>query len=205
MVTTVQHALRALALAAALGCGTAQAAGWNEATDGDLSDDHLAPTFVSLAVGATTVWGTTGRAGPDAPVDRDYFHVTVPAGHLLNAMLLLPGTETLGGGSFLGMMSGAVFSVPPDTQTADGLLGWTVFSGDNAGTDMLLAMSLPALGSSGFSVPLPAGDYVFWVQETIIGTATYGFEFEIAPVPEAPTALAMLAGMALLGAALRRR
>jgi hypothetical protein len=205
MSRLVKKNMHALALAAALASAGAHAVGWDEAIDGDLSNDPLAPTFVSLATGATTVWGTTGRDAPGGTVDRDYFTVTVPDGYQLDAMLLLPGTQTLGGGSFLAVMAGNVFSVPPETPSAVGLLGWTVFSGDNAGSDMLAAMSLPALGSSGFSVPLPAGNYAFWVQETDVGVATYGFQFALAPVPEAPTVLAMLAGLSLLGAALRRR
>jgi hypothetical protein len=205
MPISVRHGLHALALAAALAVLPAHAAGWNEAVDGDLSDDPLAPTFVTLAVGSTSVWGTTGRDVPGGTVDRDYFTVTVPAGYQLDAMWLLPGTQTLGGGSFLAIMAGAQFTVPPDTQSAAGLLGWTVFADGNVGSDMLTAMSVPALGSSGFALPLPAGDYAFWVQETDVGVATYGFEFALAAVPEAPTVLAMLAGLSLLGAALRRR
>lgn len=209
MAMSVKHRMHALglgaAMAAALATAPAHAIGWNEAIDGDLSNDPLAPTFVALAVGSTTVWGTTGRDVPGGTVDRDYFTITVPDGHQLDAMLLLPGTQTLGGGSFLAIMAGNVFTVPPDTQSAAGLLGWTVFAGENAGSDMLAAMSLPALGSSGFSLPLPAGDYALWVQETDVGVATYGFEFALAPVPEVPSVLAMLAGLSLLGAAMRRR
>jgi hypothetical protein len=101
-------------------------------------------------------------------------------------------------------MAGPLFTVPPTTASAAGLLGWTVYSDGNIGSDMLAAMSIPALGSSGFSIPLPAGAYSFWVQETGVGVASYDFALNVTAVPEVSTALSLLSGLALL-AALRRR
>jgi hypothetical protein len=183
----------------------ALAAGWNESLDGDLSNDGLLPSAVTLSVGATTVIGSTGRAITGGPVDRDYFSIVVPAGHVLDSMILLQGATVVGGGSFLGLMAGPLFTVPPTTGTADGLLGWTVYSDGNEGTNLLAAMSVPALGSTGFDIPLPAGAYSFWVQETGVGVAAYGFEFNISAVPEVSPALGLLSGFALLAAVRRRR
>jgi hypothetical protein len=92
-----------------------------------------------------------------------------------------------------------------DTFSAAGLLGWTLFGPDQIGTDLFDVMSLSANDSSGFTVPLPAGSYSLWVQETGAGTANYALEFMVVEVPEAPTVLTMLGGLALLAAALRRR
>jgi hypothetical protein len=195
----------AAALVALTAASPALAAGWNEAVDGDLSNDGLAPSAVSLSVGSTTVIGATGRAVTGGPVDRDYFTFVVPAGHVLESMILLKGVTVVGGGSFLGLMAGPLFTVSPTSGTADGLLGWTIYSEGNVGTDLLPAMSIPALGSSGFDIPLPAGAYSFWVQETGVGVAAYAFEFNVSAVPELSPALSLLAGFALLAAVRRRR
>lgn len=205
------HPLPGLFRLAALPCtllalaGTVQAADWNEAINGDLSGDGLTPTALSLAAGSNAVRGTTGRASAGGPVDRDYFTVTVPAGHQLSELNVLPGTLALGDGSFIGLMAGSQFTVPPTTQTADGLLGWTLFSDSNIGDDLLGFMSTPSFGSEGFSPPLPAGSYSFWVQETSVGVSTYGLSLVVTAVPEPASALTLLGGLALLAAALKRR
>lgn len=192
----------ALLGAAALPAG---ATGWNEALQGDFSNNGLAPTVVPLAAGTQLVAGSTGRAVAGGPVDRDYFTVTIPAGFVLESMEILPGTASVGDGSFIGLMAGSSFTVPPDTGDASGLLGWTLYGEGNVGSDLLLFMSGPSFGSSGFDVPLAAGTYSFWVQETGVGTATYRFAMTVSAVPEPATALSLLAGLGLLGAALRRR
>ncbi len=197
--------LSLLALAAAAQAGN-PAPGWNEAVNGDLSGNNLLPTFVTLASGQTTVSGLTGRAVPGGPVDRDYFTITVPAGFVLSSLTVLPGTEVLVEVGFIGMMSGSSFTVPPDAQSAAGMLGFRLYSENDIGNDILEPMGLfPELGASGFSTPLPAGSYSFWVQETGVGVARYGFGFGVTPVPEPATALTLLAGLGLLAGALRRR
>lgn len=196
---------------AALSCaivglvGAAQAADWNEAVNGDFSGDGLAPNVLSLAAGGNAVRGTTGRAFAGGPVDRDYFSVTVPAGHELSELTVLAGTSALGDGSFIGLMSGSTFTVPPTTATAAGLLGWTLFNENNIGDDLLGFMSTPSFGSSGFAPPLPAGSYSFWVQETTVGVSTYAFSLVVTAVPEPSTALFMLGGLAALAAARKQR
>ncbi len=191
-----------LAMAAAAQAG---GVGWDESVNGDLSGDGLSPTFVNLLAGDTTVRGVTGRAEFGSPVDRDYFTVVVPAGFELSALIVLPGTVPLVNVGFIAVMNGNTFTVPPDTQSAAGLLGFALYSENDIGNDILPAMAIPALGSSGFTPPLPAGNYAFWVQETGVGVAPYGFSFAVTAVPEPATALSMLAGLALLAGALKRR
>lgn len=195
-----------LALAAGAQAGVLPATGWNEFANGDLTGNNLQPTFVGLlAGGVTEVRGVTGRAIAGGPVDLDYFTFTVPAGFELSAMTLLEGTVPLINVGFVGLMAGNSFTVPPTTQSAEGLLGISLYSTNEIGTDLLPVMGIPTLGSTGFTPPLPAGSYSFWVQETGIGEAPYGFGFAVTPVPEPATMLTMLAGLALLGAALKRR
>ena len=182
-----------------------QTADWNEAVNGDLSGVGMQPTALSLAAGTNTVRGTTGRAFAGGAVDLDYFTVIVPAGHELSELNVLAGTLALGDGSFIALMSGSTFTVPPTTATAAGLLGWTLFSDTNIGDDLLGFMSTPSFGSSGFSPPLAPGSYSFWVQETAVGVSTYALSLVVTAVPEPATALAMLGGLAMLAAALKRR
>ena len=192
------------ALAASTALSPALAAGWNEAVDGDLSGDGLVPSAVALSAGPTTVTGTTGRASAGGLIDRDYFTIVVPAGHVLDSLILQEGVTVVGGGSFIGLMAGPAFTVPPTTGSAAGLLGWTVYSDGNVGSNLLSAMSIGALGSSGFDLPLAAGAYSFWVQDNGVGVATYSFEINVSAVPELPPAPALLGGLALL-VALRRQ
>ncbi len=205
-MTLFRHAalpVTLLALASAAQAGVPP--GWNEALNGDLSGDGLAPTFISLAIGDTIVRGTTGRPFAGGPVDRDYFSFTVPAGFELSSVTVLAGTVPLVNVGFIAVMNGSSFTVPPDAQSAEGLLGFALYSENDIGNDILPAMGIPALGSTGFTPPLPAGSYSFWVQETGVGVAPYGFALAVTAVPEPATALTLLAGLALLGATLKHR
>ena len=60
-------------------------------------------------------------------------------------------------------------------------------------------------GAVGYTGSLPAGTYTVWVQETGTGVAAYGFDFSVSQVPEPASALMLLAGVAGLGLALKRR
>lgn len=216
----LQHGLKqgllftSLAAAAALLPATASAAvagstgaigGWDEAVNGDLSGDGLAPSFVALMEGSNILRGTTGRNADTSLVDLDYLTISVPSGFELTSMLVLDGTASIGFGSFIGLVAGDTFPVPPSAPDASGLLGWTLFDAGNVGGDLLLFMSAPSFGSVGFTPPLPAGEYSFWIQETGIGVASYNFDMTLAAVPEPATALSLLGGLALLTAAARRR
>lgn len=185
--------------------GSAQAAVvWDEAVDGDLSNSGLAPSFVALSAGSNQVLGVTGRDVPGGTVDREYFSITVPVGHVLSAMLLLPGSGIIGGASFIGLQAGPLFTVPSNTPDATGMLGWWLYDVGTVGSDLLPLMAVPSNGSSGFSVPLGAGNYSFWVQETGVGAAPYSFDLQVTAVPELPSLALLLAGLAALPLVRRR-
>ena len=187
-----------------LAVNAATAWAWNEAVDGDLSNSGLAPTALVFGNGSNFVSGTTGRPMAGAEVDRDYFTFTVPVGSLFTAINVLAPTAALGGGSFIGLQAGTQVTVPFSTPSADGLLGWTLYSADDIGGNLLPLMAIPEAGSSGFDVPLGAGSYAVWIQETATGTAVYNFDFTLTAVPEPATALLWGGGLLAL-AALRRR
>jgi hypothetical protein len=198
------HTSTRLALAL-FGCAcafTAQPAwagvSYSEAVSGDLSNSGLTPTSVSVGLGQNQVFGSTGRAA--GVVDRDYFTLTVPAGLQLTSIVVLPGTTTAGSVSFIGMESGNQVTLPTSAATAAGLLGWKHYTPGNG--NILPDMAIPANGSSGFTPPLSAGSYAFWVQELGTGSFDYGFDFglEAVATQNVPDAGPGLLGCAAVGA-----
>lgn len=169
---------------------------YNENVSGDLSNNGLAPTSLTLLAGLNDVFGTTGRTG--SVIDRDYFTFTVAPGQQLAAITVLPGTSPLGalGLSFIGVQSGPQVTVSTAATDATGLLGWDHFSAGEIGTNILPLMGQAGLGSTGFSGPLPSGTYSFWIQDFNAGSVPYGFEFAVTPEPS--TWMMMLTGLALL-------
>jgi hypothetical protein len=173
---------------------------------GDFSDDGLHPTNVGiLTLGSNQIFGTTGRG--DNGIDRDYFTVTVPSGAEWVSLIELPGTEVGGDVSFLGVEAGNQVTLSVFPNDATGLLGWTHYSVADINTDLLPTMSVPSEGSSGFTTPLGAGEYSFWIQEFDSGTFPYGFNIVLAPAPAVPEpgSIAMSLGLGMTGAAFLRR
>lgn len=175
-----------LVAAATAHAGTA----WDEAVNGDLANDGLSPTQVAFAPGHNAVLGTTGN--PGSGVDRDYFSFTIPAGHVLSELWLLPNTLVSGGSSFFGIQAGPQLTVTPTGGGIEAFYGFGHYDNSMVGTDILVEMVGPA------KAPIPAGTYAVWVQETG-GPATYGLDFVITPVPEPATALSLILGLLGLG------
>ena len=170
---------------------------YRESVDGELSSNGLAPTAITLAAGSNQIFGRMGGGGGGA--DLDYFTVTVPTQMQLTALTLLSDTRVIGV-SFIGMQAGPQLTVDPRAGSANGLLGWMHYGATDIGTDILPTIGT-GFGASGFTPPLGAGQYSFWLQETGAGSVTYGLDLQLQPVP-LPTALP---GFALALALLRRR
>lgn len=169
-------------------------ADWDEAIDGDLSGDRFNPNAFSLLPGSFLLSATTVDG------DLDYISVTLSAGATLDA-IMVRAYDTPGDIMFIGVVPGPVMTVDPAAPDPGLLLGWTYF-GDPAvpvGEDLLLPMSF---GGTGFTPPLGAGTYSFWINQ-INGPTTFTLEFVVSGIPTPGAASAMM----LLGslAATRRR
>jgi hypothetical protein len=176
---------------------------YNESVSGDLSNNGLAPTLLTVSQGSNDVYGTTGKSAAGV-IDRDYFTFIVPEGMELAAITVLPGTTTLGpdGESFIGIESGPQVTISTAATTAAGLLGWDHYSTGDINVNILPLMGMGA-GATGFTGPLPAGQYSFWVQEASVGSVNYGFDFTVSPEPASWTM--MLTGLAALVGKTARR
>ena len=187
---------------------TFAAASHIELIDGDLSGNFLSPTPVALvANGITTVSGTIAGAGAGVSTDLDYFTVTVPAGQVLSALFVRPGTTSGGAiGSFIGIFLGAT-GTNPATTTGSNLLGYYLYRPADIGTDILDDIGTFNFNgtnpSQGFVPPLPANNYTFWIQEGANGTFSYNFDLVTQAIPEPATATLVLTALGVL--AVRRR
>jgi len=178
---------------------------YNESVSGDLSNSGLTPTLLTVSLGPNDLFGTTGKSAAGV-VDRDYFTFTVPVGLELTAITVLPGTQTLGplGDSFIGIESGPEVTVSTAATDATGLLGWFHYDTGDIGANILPLMGTSGLGSTGFTTPLPAGTYSFWLQEGNVGTVPYGLEFTVA-TPEPASWTMLITGLSLLVGKTTRR
>ncbi len=204
-------ALALLVVAAAAG-----AAERHESGSGDLSDNRFAPASLDLTwagtpgpngqAGNNIVSGTFGRGG-DGRIDLDFLHVRVPQGFGLSEIRVGQQATFAGRSAFIGLGAGASMTVDPAAVSAAGLLGWAHFGPAQRQTDILDEMAVPTAGASGFSRPLPAGDYTLWIQETGVGSFNWRFNLVITPtpVPEPQTTLLWFAGLGLAAAVARRR
>lgn len=182
---------------------------WNEAINGDLSGNPLAPTAISLSPGPNDIIGGAGNPVGSPPGFRQaFFTFTVPMGYSLTSLIAVSVVlqNPLDTVAFIGLQSGPQITVnvdPPYTNAA-GLLGWRHVAPSDDGMNILPAMGTAGDGATGFMGPLSAGPYSVWIQDDL--PVNYDFRFNISPVPEPGTIVLMLTGLAMLtGLRLHRR
>jgi hypothetical protein len=151
-----------------------QAANYSESTEGDLSNVHTNPTPFALSVGTNVLTATTGLDG-----DLEYVRADVSVGTRL-ASLVLQSYSSVRPAAFIGMRIGASIPVDACCATASDLSGYTLFGTGvgNVGQDILPEMGT-AFGAMGFTPPLPAGSYTFWIEQTSGDATSYQFKFNI--------------------------
>ena len=187
---------RHLALAGLIPCFMAASAMadivWDEDVDGSLSTDRFNTTdFGTLSLGSNNMIADT-----QSGISK-FFTFTIAEGEELSAMILDEwiSEDDLG---FLGVMTGDFFAVDPANPDVTQLLGYVHHGETFVGEDILPAMG-QGPGSIGFTGPLGAGTYSFWIRQGGADLTTQDINFVVTPAPGA---------FALLGAAgliLRRR
>lgn len=159
---------------------------WNEAADGDLSNDRLAPTSFLFVPGTHSLLASTGGG------NLDYLTITVPPGAQFTELRLASyeGDDQL---AFAAIQAGSTFTEAPDFPDQANLLGWAHFGSGagNVGTDILDDLGT-GFGAIGFTPPLPEGTYTFWLQQ-LGAPVSYQLDFTIVPAPGA-VGLLLLAG-----------
>ena len=205
MLQLCLNSLAGIALVLAMFSSAHAVTVYSESVNGDLSNNGLIPTVITLAVGSNEIFGTTGQTAGVS--DRDYFTVTVPSNLKLTQLIEAAGTQAGGPSSlgFFAVQSGTQVTLPTNTATAAGLLGWIHYGPTATDINILPAMGIPASGSSGFVPPLGPGSYAFWLQDTTVGTFNYGLKIVLAPIPEPSAGALMITGFFALWWFFRRR
>ena len=148
---------------------------WSEGVQGDLSNDRLNPTLITLSLGANSISATSVFG------DREYFTFALAPGQQLTAINHV-SYDGLDETAFIAVQNGSVFTEPPTGTVVGNLLGWAHFGTilGTVGTDILDDMGT-GIGAIGFTPPLPDGPYAFWMQQTGENASTYQFDFIVVP------------------------
>lgn len=167
-----------------IGCFSYQTIGadivWDEAVNGDLSDDPSTPTPITFSTGANTIIGSLfPEPGDDL---RDYITFTINPGQFLTG-IFLDTFSPAEGLSFHGINAGST-SFIPDFGTADQFLGLDFLGIDMLGTDLMPNLAAGQYDSQGFTIPLGPGTYSYVIQEITPGeTRDYQLTFQVVPEP----------------------
>jgi hypothetical protein len=152
---------------------------WNESAQGDLSGNMSAPTSLALSAGDNDLFATT-QGG-----DLEFFTVTVPAGSTMTGLFLrsyVSSDQT----AFMALQRGTTFTESPFAPNIANLLGYSHFGPGSGGVGVNLLPRLgTAQGAQGFTPPLQADSYTFWLQQ-LGGTTDYQLDFVVS-APPAPT------------------
>jgi len=144
---------------------------FDEADGGDIVNDPNNPLPLQLVIGENRI-----NAAVVSP-DLDYLTVNVPAGSLMTAIELAAYTST-DDRSFIAIQAGSVFTEQASDPDVANLLGYLHFGVESVGEDILPGMSAGE-GAQGFTTPLEAGDYSFWIQETGADPVNYSLVFVV--------------------------
>ena len=164
---------------------------YDESFEGDLSNDPTAPTALTLALGDNVINASTGSP---FDADGDMFSVEIGPGMKLVAIEVLfylapklPDNE-----SFIGFDAGPAFDPADLMPPYDGLLGFTMFSANDIGSDILPSMGFRSLqeGIYSFAVIDPSSQM------------TYTLNFVTIP---APAAWLLITAIAIAGSRRRYR
>lgn len=155
---------------------------WDEAVNGDLSNNRMAPTAVTLAVGVNTIKGSlTGNFGDGKYYD--YVTFQIPPGFALVKFTFETVTSSNSGAAIVGISEGVTFPSDANGTGIAQTLGWTSVTPSAVGSDILPSLAIPNhanYGNKGFTPPLRAGTYSLWMQDYNT-PATYQYSLLLDP------------------------
>lgn len=158
-------------------------AAYDETADGDISDDRLDPTIITVDNGSNTVTGCVQGNSQPGGRDIDYFTFEVPTGSELTAINLDNYDAAPNNLAFIGIQSGNTFTEPASGTNVSNLLGGLTYGENNENTDILPTMGTSLGGAIGFVSPLPAGSYTIWMNQTG-PQSCYTLDLVIAPIED---------------------
>lgn len=164
---------------------------YSEPASGDLSGNRNAPTNRTLVMGSNDLFATTSGG------DQEYLTVVVPPGLALNNLFVRSYVSN-DFTAFIGLQNGSSFTVDAFSAQPSDMRGYAHFGFGSVGRDILPEMAA-AFDAQGFTRPLPAGQYTFWIQQ--LGPQSI-YQMDFVAIPE-PSCIALMAGCSLLF--LRRR
>jgi hypothetical protein len=207
-----KKSLFSAAVCALLAAAPAKAIIFDEAVSGDLSNNQLAPTALTLTPGSNSVIGTVNGFPPGTDA-QDWVSFTIPTGFVMTSYVNSK-YDSADDQGFTGFQSGPSFSGDPFKEGS--YAGYAHFGTDatnplppssTVGVDLLPLMANPSFapGTTGFTPPLGAGTYTFLIQQGDPVTTGYQFDMTVRPVPEPGSSLCLLVLGGLAIFALRRR
>src|SRR6184192_2723632 len=171
----------------------AKAVMYDEAASGDLSNNPLAPTPLTLTPGSNSVSGTVAGFPQFGGTDpQDWVSFTIPTGFVMISYVnsIYNSADDQG---FTGFQSGSSFS--GDEFVAGSYAGYAHFgtaaqnpdgnptSSSTVGVNLLPLMADPSFapGTTGFTPPLGAGTYTFLIQQGDPNPTGYRFNMAVRP------------------------
>jgi hypothetical protein len=170
----------------------------DEAVDGDLSNNNLAPQVLAFNNGSNEIHGSSTFD----PLDRDFWTITIDPGFQLTS-IELQLYDSIQDQSWMAVELGSQITslTDPANLLGSALIGFD--PGAQQGDNVLDDLGNAVFGGAGFTGALGPGTYTFWFQETG-ADINYEFNFVIsAAVPE-PSSLPLMMALAC-GAFVRSR
>ena len=144
---------------------------YDEAVDGDISNDPENPSKLLLSPGTTFLSASTGDE------DLEYLTVNIPDGFQLDS-LVLESISPERNVAFVAVQEGDKFTEPLNRETTeiDNLLGYNLFGEPRQiGTDILDDIG-DGFGAIGFEGALPGGEYTFVLRQAgVVSDYTLAF------------------------------
>lgn len=146
---------------------------YDEAVDGDLSDDFLNPTVFDVDVGAFSIFAAQQGSAFPGGRDVDYVTINLDDGEFIENLILTdydPGPLNPGNAAFFSVASGAAFPIDFSATNISSTIGGLLYNETLHEGQDIIAASAGQFGSTGFTGFLGgapgAESFSFWFNQT---------------------------------------